>query len=439
MQSLERYKSFIFEKVWLVPTLISGFCLSVLFIIIYYDQVISSYFQTINSLIAIDKDTSTTVLSVLASSTISVISVIFSITILVLSNTSNKYGSRLLPTFMRQKITQYILGLFTGTFIYCLFAIFLMDSISVNSSTTRLLVLIAVVFGVICFASLAIFIHFVCNSIQSDNILLYLSNDLNISIDNYYSPLKGLSDTSNGHFDVSKKKNFTKKHLILSSKSGYVTSIDFFSLYTIACKNNCIVTLHIKPGSYILSSQIIITISYQDKLPSSELDVALLKLIIVENRRKHLQDMEFCLEEISEIALLALSPGVCNPYLAVHCINRLISGLKIADSKLINKSIFCDQEDIPRLIIKRVSGADLVKYSICRIRQQSESDLTIIIHLLKSLAQLYYLVVDADIKAEILNQANCLIEGLDFEKFCKSDQNTIIKYKSLIEKCMAEQ
>ncbi|MGH8007518.1 MAG: DUF2254 family protein, partial [Candidatus Binatia bacterium] len=59
-------------------------------------------------------------LTTVASSMITVAGVVFSITLVVLSLVSNQYTSRVLRNFMRDRVTQSVLGAFVGIFAYCL-------------------------------------------------------------------------------------------------------------------------------------------------------------------------------------------------------------------------------------------------------------------------------------------------------------------------------
>ncbi len=59
-------------------------------------------------------------LTAVATSMITVAGVVFSITIVALSLTSSQYSSRILVNFMADRINQVVLGVFVGTFAYCL-------------------------------------------------------------------------------------------------------------------------------------------------------------------------------------------------------------------------------------------------------------------------------------------------------------------------------
>ena len=59
-------------------------------------------------------------LTAVAGSMITVAGVVFSITLVALSLTSSQYTSRVIRTFMRDRVTQVVLGVFVGIFAYCL-------------------------------------------------------------------------------------------------------------------------------------------------------------------------------------------------------------------------------------------------------------------------------------------------------------------------------
>ncbi len=59
-------------------------------------------------------------LTTVASSMITVAGVVFSITLVALSLTSSQYTSRVVRNFMRDRVNQWVLGIFLGIFAYCL-------------------------------------------------------------------------------------------------------------------------------------------------------------------------------------------------------------------------------------------------------------------------------------------------------------------------------
>jgi uncharacterized membrane protein len=59
-------------------------------------------------------------LSTIAGSMMTVVGVTFSMTLVTLALASSQYTSRILRNFMRDRVTQVVLGIFAGIFTYCL-------------------------------------------------------------------------------------------------------------------------------------------------------------------------------------------------------------------------------------------------------------------------------------------------------------------------------
>ena len=60
------------------------------------------------------------VLSTIASATMTVVSVVYSILLVALSLASMQFSTRILQEVVRDRVSQVTLGLFVGTFVYCL-------------------------------------------------------------------------------------------------------------------------------------------------------------------------------------------------------------------------------------------------------------------------------------------------------------------------------
>ncbi len=59
-------------------------------------------------------------MSTIAGSMMTVVGVTFSMVLMVLAMASSQYTSRILRNFIRSRVTQIVLGIFSGVFTYCL-------------------------------------------------------------------------------------------------------------------------------------------------------------------------------------------------------------------------------------------------------------------------------------------------------------------------------
>jgi uncharacterized membrane protein len=108
---------------------------------------------------AVGADGARGTLSAIASSMITVAGVVFSITIVALSLASSQYSSRVLRHFMRDRITQTVLGVFVGVFAYCLIVLRMIRGGDEGPFVPLLAVLGGVVLAFVGIGFLIYFIH----------------------------------------------------------------------------------------------------------------------------------------------------------------------------------------------------------------------------------------------------------------------------------------
>jgi uncharacterized membrane protein len=103
-------------------------------------------------------------LSAVASSMITVAGVVSSITIVALPLASSQYSSRVLRHFMRDRITQTVLGVFVGVFAYCLIVLRTIR----GSAECPFVPSVAVMVGVLlAFAGIGFLIYFIHHMVCS--------------------------------------------------------------------------------------------------------------------------------------------------------------------------------------------------------------------------------------------------------------------------------
>ena len=120
---------------------------------------------------AISPEGARSVLSTIAGSMMTVAGVIFSITIVALNLASSQFGPRLLRNFMQDRGTQYVLGTFVSSFIYCLLVLRSAYTAGNESFVPSFSVNFAVVLAFFNVGVLIYFIHHIANSIQADEVI----------------------------------------------------------------------------------------------------------------------------------------------------------------------------------------------------------------------------------------------------------------------------
>lgn len=116
-------------SLWFIPTLVVVTAATGALVFIKVDQRFDSAIRQYGpDFLPIEAEIAQQILATIASSMITVAGVVFSITMVALSLTANQYSPRILRTFMRDRLNQLTLGIFTGGFVYSLLVLQAIDS-----------------------------------------------------------------------------------------------------------------------------------------------------------------------------------------------------------------------------------------------------------------------------------------------------------------------
>jgi uncharacterized membrane protein len=99
-----------------------------------------------------------------------------------------------------------------------------------------------------------------------------------------------------------------------------------------------------------------------------------------------LQDVEFALRQLVEIAVRALSPGINDPFTAITCLDRLGAALSQLAGRDIPSACRYDEQDKLRVITDSVTFAGLTDTAFNQIRQYGRSNVEVVIRMLETIA-----------------------------------------------------
>ncbi len=109
---------------WFIPALMVITATVMAFNFVTIDRTLSAVsFRFYGFTYSISPEGARSILATIAGSMMTVAGVTFSITIVVLNLASSQFGPRLLRNFMEDRSTQFVLGTFVSSFIYCLFVL----------------------------------------------------------------------------------------------------------------------------------------------------------------------------------------------------------------------------------------------------------------------------------------------------------------------------
>lgn len=336
-------------------------------------------------LYATDVNAVRSLLGTIAGAMITVTSIAFSITIVTLTLASSQFGPGLMRNFMMDKSTQIVLGSFIATFLFCISvfcAISFKEPYAFKPGIT-----LAVAITMTCFSVwiLIYFIHHVAQSIQADIVIDGVYCELNQIIAKLFPNALSEEHTQDYVFSAQEKKALCQLE-VSSPFSGYLQLIDQENLLNLATKAHCTIQLHYSAGDFIVESATIATIYARDAV-KQDFGEDIIKHTVHGACRTPVQDPEFAVHQLVEIALRALSPGINDPYTAITCIDKLDSVLCTLTTKTFPPAnIFVD--GVLRLVCKNRTFTDIASAAFDQIRQHCEANLAVTIKLLDALSVL---------------------------------------------------
>ena len=361
-----------------------------------------------------------TILSTIASSMITVAGVVFSITIVALTLASSQFGPRLLVNFMRDTTNQVVLGIFIATFMYCLLVMRTVRSSPGHVFVPYLSVAFALVLALFNVGVLIFYIHHVSNSIRAENVIAAVSEDLNGAV---VRLIRSRANEVEPRPTASAlPENFEGQScLVNAARSGYLQAIDVDTLVHRATEHDLILRVKTRPGDFIVEGSCLLSAWPSERL-TEEIYNSLTGPFILGGARSAEQDIEFSIQQLVEVALRALSPGINDPRTAMNCIDWLGASLCRLADKYDPFPYRFDGEGRLRVVLKPVTFAGLTNVAFDQIRQYGRTSVAVTLHLLETITTVAEHTCQPDMCQALRRHALMCKEIADTEAFGNWDR-----------------
>ena len=309
---------------WFYPAIfaISGFALALL--LIHLDRTgAADWLDDIGWYHPSHPQGASNMLTVLSGSMIGVASTVFSITIAAVAYASGTYGPRLLTNFMEDKGNQLSLATFIGTFVY---SITVLRSVrekdeafeGLSAFVPQLSLLVAFGLMVLAVGVLVYFLHHIPSSIRINAVLEGIGTGLLDKIARRFpSEYRGPPESHDA----------PAGEPVAAAATGYIRYIELQELSAIAGEAGFAIGLAVRAGDFVHPGKALARID-GDSIPDDLAD-RIRACFALGGSRTPEQDLEFSIDELVEIGLRALSPGINDPFTAITAIHWL--GAAIAE------------------------------------------------------------------------------------------------------------
>lgn len=366
-------------------------------------------------------------LAVVSGSMITVAGVTFSITIVALTLASQQFGPFLLRNFMRDTGNQITLGTFISTFIFCLLTLRIIRSSDGVTFVPQLSVSVALLLTLASLGVLIYFIHHVSAFIQASNIIAVVSFDLEAAIDRLFPDRLGSDEGEQPELDSYRKEvpeTFEAQSAQVTSPDyGYVKALDNEMLLETAVKSGLIVRMLKRPGDFVGGGDVIALVWPGGSL-NRDVEKAINESLMLDVQRTATQDVEFVFNQIVEVAVRSLSPGINDPFTAIICIDHLGQGLRHMAKRTIPSPCRYGEDGSLRVIACPVTFPELVDVAFDQIRHYGRSSATVLIRLLETIVAIARNVNREEDRQALLRHISLILEagtiGLE-EKVARSE------------------
>lgn len=352
------------------------------------------------------------ILSTIAGSSISVAGIVFSISMVVLSMASSQFGPRLLPNFFRRNSTQVVFGAFLATFLTALIVLVQMTDAGSGAELHSYAVALSFALAVASFGLLVYFLHSVTTFIQVPRIIDEVACDLAATLtrETTAGPEPGDPQENAASADDAFARLNSDAREVEATRGGYIQALDVAGVLELAAERDLYVRFLHRPGQYVAAGEPLARAAPAARV-EDEIAGALRRLFVIGVQRNNSQDVEFALDQLVEIALRALSPGVNDPFTAINCIDRLGDALSILAERRFPPEVRRDRKGHARVLAVADTDEGILDAAFNPLRQHGCSNAAVAIRLLECITSLARRSSRASMKRALRDHAGRIREA----------------------------
>ena len=347
-------------------------------------------------------------LSTIAGSMMTVVGVTFSMTLVTLALASSQYTSRILRNFMRDRVTQVVLGIFTGIFTYCLVVLRTIRGGEGSGFIPNLAVAFGVVLAIGGISALIFFIHHIASSIQAANIIASVAAETMAAVDRLFPEKLGHgpvdSDEDQSPLPLPKRS----WQAVAARGNGYIQNVDNAALLRLAREHQTIVRMERGIGTFVVQGTTLASLALEDP-PEKEIIADLQAAYSINRYRTVEHDTAFGIRQIVDMALRALSPSINDTTTAVMCVDYLTAILARLAPRQIPSSRRYEEGEL-RVLTIGPTFEGLLAESFDQIRSSAQGNVAIMLRMLGALQTIAGLTAKPSRRRALRDQARWIAE-----------------------------
>jgi len=352
-----------------------------------------------------DPQVAQVILSVIAQSIMTVVSIVFAILLMTLTLASMQFSPRILISFVRDRGTQWTLGIFLGTFSYCVAALPAARAMP-HPFAPVVTVAGAMLLALVCVGWLLFFIHHISQAISVNHIVDRIARETEQVVDELMPHPRA------GHYKAAPPAFVPEEpeFAILNEVSGYIRFIDTRRLVEFARTHHLRVRVTRQVGHFVPAGIPLLMVSRRSRLDRDHA-VELTGAFDIGPMRTLQQDVEFGVIQIVDIALRAISPAVNDPSTAISCIDQITRILIRWVDRFPPESLLFNPPHVLRVVLPWIDLEGLLNTAIEQIRAYAATDAAVSLRLLRLLHDVAVTVENDALRLRIVMRGARIVEG----------------------------
>ncbi len=341
-----------------------------------------------------------TVFGTIAASVMAIVSIVYSVLVMSVTLASMQFSPRIVSLLLRDPVSQNVLGIFTGTFLYSLLALRGVRT-EAPSFVPSLTLLGAMALAVTTIAAMIYFIDHMAKEIQANNLIAGAAHDAIHVIE---------TELPDGPpVDVPMPPFVAGALEIHATHSGYLQLIDLTRLIRIARTEGVRIDVVPMPGDFVTEGAVLARIS-----PATETAAAhdYGRAFDLGATRTLQQDVAFGVRLIVDIGVKAISPAINDPSTCSTCIDHLGSLLRRLATRSAG-ALLITEEDRVLVALPRPTFKDLVDLAFNQLRQYGHGDLAVANRIMRALNSIADQTTDPARLDALRVQGALVVAGLD--------------------------
>ncbi|MET3727144.1 putative membrane protein [Fictibacillus halophilus] len=378
---------------------------------------------------AVDYELTRNLVGTLTAATLTLTTFTFNLILVVFTTFSGQFSPRMLKNFIASKSTQRVLGIFTSSFIYML-----LSFLFLNKRMAEYYFAVPFVAAIIAAFAMGTFIFFINHAVawlqvnqmtydMKNEALSIVKNTLEDEVDPYK-----VNDLTTVNSDICDKSGYT----ITAKKSGFIQLVDFISIMKEAKRDDIVIRLEYTIGSYVYATTPFL--SYWKKGDNQIDEQKYLSLIKIGRRQTEVQDIEFSINKLVEVAIRSL--GNNDPKTATNSIYQLGEVLTSISRCSVFSKYLVDNENNLRVVLQERDFSHYLYNGFGYIRHYAKDNVLVCTEILKVLDLMAKSLNKRDYNAVwefgVLTASgleNHFLFALDYQQFHRALQNLSVTTK----------